>query len=131
MKSLELAGLIRKTIIHKVNENELITRYREPVIGFLAANDPDFSNLNKWTEFKHLMPEDLLLGARAIVCFFLPFAPEITYANAKEKERVAREWAIAYHETNALIGQITCRLIELLTQLGIQGATEQATGDLD
>lgn len=131
MKSLELAGLIRKTIIHKVNENELITRYREPVIGFLAANDPDFSNLNKWTEFKHLMPEDLLLGARAIVCFFLPFAPEITYANAKEKERVAREWAIAYHETNALIGQITSRLIELLSQFGIQAATEPATGNFD
>jgi epoxyqueuosine reductase QueG len=77
------------------------------------------------------MPEELLSGARSVVCFFLPFAPEIVYANEKEKAQVAREWALAYHETNTLIGQITSRLIELLGQYGIQAAAEPATGIFD
>jgi epoxyqueuosine reductase QueG len=131
MNSLELADFIKEKIIHEVNENELITCYRDPIIGFVAANDPDLSNLSKWTENKHLMPEDLLPGARSIVCFFLPFAPEIAYANEQEKERVAREWVIAYQETNALIGRIISRLIELLSQYGIQAAAEPATGNFD
>jgi len=131
MKPLELSNFIRETIIDEVNKNELTTKYRNPIIGFVSANDPDFSNLSKWTEFRHLMPEELLPGARSVVCFFLPFAPEIAYANEKENEKVAREWGIAYHETNTFIGQITSRLIELLGQSGIQAAAEPATGNFD
>lgn len=131
MKPLELADFIKDTITHKVKNNESITKYRDPIIEFVAASDPDFSNLNKWTEFIHLMPEELLPGARSVVCFFLPFAPEIVCANEREKEQVAREWAIAYHETNIFIGQLTSSLIELLDQCGIQAAAEPATGNFD
>lgn len=131
MKPLELADFIRETIIHEVNNNDFVTTYRDPLVEFVAAIDPDFSNLSKWTEFKHLMPENLLPGARSVVSFYLPFAPEIAYANEKDKEQVAREWAIAYQDTNALIGQIASRLIELLSQSGIQAAAEPATGNFD
>ncbi len=131
MKSMELADLIRETIFHQVKHNEFITPYRDPVIGFLGADDPGLSDLSQWTAYKHLMPEDLLPGARSIVCFFLPFAPEIAYANEKDEERVAREWAIAYEDTNALIGQIKSRLIEVLSQHGIRAAGEPATGNFD
>ena len=131
MDPLELANFIRETIVQEVNNKTFITPYRDPVIGFVAADDPDFSNLSKWTEFEHLMPEELLPGARAVVSFYLPFAGEIAYANKKEKEQVAREWAIAYQDTNAFIGQITSNLIELLSQYGIQVAAEPATGNFD
>ena len=77
------------------------------------------------------MPDDMLPGARSVVCFYLPFAPEIAHANRKEKEQVAREWAVAYLETNALIEKITARLIEVLAQYSIRAAAEPATGNFD
>ena len=129
MEPMELLALIRGTIIHEVKNNDFMTLYRDPLIGFVAASNPGFTKLSEWTETSHLMPEDLLPGARYVVCYFLPFAPEIAYANGIEKEQVARQWAIAYSDTNALIGQINTRLIELLIQYGIQANAEPATGN--
>jgi epoxyqueuosine reductase len=44
---------------------------------------------------------------------------------------VAREWAVAYIETNALIGRITRRLITELAGRGIRAAAEPATGNFN
>lgn len=131
MRRSELAELIRKTIVFEVSNNGFITPYRDPIIGFVSANDPGFAKLGEWIEFQHLMPEDLLQGARSVVCFFLPFAPEIAYANEHKKSQVAREWAVAYMDTNALIGQIASRLVEVLTEKGVRAAAEPATGNFD
>ena len=131
MKPSELAQFIRETIIHEVNHNAFVTAYRDPVIGFVAADDPDFAHLSEWTAYPHLMPTDLLPGARSVICFYLPFATEITHANAQEKEKVALEWALAYQDTNALVSKITSRLIELLNKYCIQSAAEPATGNFD
>ncbi len=131
MKPFELAEFIRKTIADVVVHNEFATPYREPIIGFIAADDPGFANLSKLTEYDHLLPEDLLPGARSVICFYLPFAPEIAYANTLEKEQVAREWAVAYHETNLLIGEIAGSLRDGLMQYGVRSAAEPATGNFD
>jgi epoxyqueuosine reductase QueG len=131
MKSFELAEFISETIIHEANHNAFVTPYRHPVIGFVAADDPHFTHLSEWTAYDHLMPDDLLPGARSVVCFFLPFAAEISHANQQGQEKVARQWAIAYQDTNVLIGQITSRLIELLNKYGIQASAEPATGNFD
>ena len=131
MNQLDVADLIRETIKQEVHTYDFVTPFRDPIIGFVAADDPGFANLSELTGNVHMGPDDLLPGARAVVCFFLPFAPEIAVANVKEKERVAREWAIAYVECNALIGQITTRLTGLLGQYGIRAAAEPATGNFD
>jgi epoxyqueuosine reductase QueG len=66
-----------------------------------------------------------------VVSFFLPFARWVLEANARHNEQVAREWAVAYVETNALIGHITAHLIEALTERGIRAAAEPATHNFD
>lgn len=131
MKPLELAEFIKDKIRQEVNQSPYTTKYRDPIIGFVAAEDPGFSTISELIGFDHLMPEDLLPGARCVVSFFLPFAPEIAYANAYKKEKVAREWAVAYVETNTLIGEITSKLVEKLDRGGIQAAAEPATGNFD
>ncbi len=131
MKPTELAELIRETIIDEVENRKCVTAYRDPIIGFVAASDPGFSNLSQWVKFPHLMPAELLQGARSVVCFYLPFAPEIAIANRQEREQVAREWAVAYQDTNSLIGKITSRLIEVLVQYDVRAAAEPATGNFD
>ncbi len=131
MNPSQAAAIIRESIAQEVSNRDLITGYRDPIVGFVSADDPGFSNLPTLTGFSHLLPGDLLPGARAIVSFFLPFAHGIVYANQAHKDLVARDWAVAYHETNALIGLITSGLIGKLSHYGIKAAAEPATGNFN
>jgi epoxyqueuosine reductase QueG len=127
----ELTALITSTIQAQVIEASTVTCYREPLVGFVAADDPRFSDLRRDVEPSHMLPRDLLPGARSVVSFFLPFASQVVEANARDREKVAREWAVAYVETNALIGRITSRLDELLAERDVRAAAEPATHNFD
>lgn len=129
--SMELAEFITTIIQHEVTEAGTITGYREPLIGFAAADDPRFAGLRRVVEPAHMLPHDLLPGARAVVSFFLPFAYWVIEANARHKQEVAREWAEAYVETNALIGRITAHLIQSLAKRRVRAAAEPATHNFD
>jgi len=107
------------------------TRYRQPLVGFADATDPRFLQLREVAEPTHLLPGDLLPAARSVISFFLPFAEEIVKANRAEPRRVAREWALAYVETNALINRIAERLITALSERGVKAAAEPATHNWD
>ena len=107
------------------------TEYREPLLGFARAADPRFRDLRATVSPIHLMPEDLVPGARTVVSFFLPFAPWVVEANVLEREGVAREWAVAYVETNALIGRIAAQVVDALTERGIAAGTVPATHNFD
>jgi len=129
--SVELIELTTTTIRRQVAGADTITRYREPLVAFVAADDPRFAELKRVVHPTHMLPGDLLPGARSVVSFFLPFDERVVQANARERERVAREWAVAYVETNALIGRINAALIEQLAGRGIRAAAEPATHNFD
>lgn len=141
--SFELAEFITTTIRRLATEASASpeagsTEYREPLIGFASADDPRFSELQRVVHPTHMLPSDLLPGARSVVSFFLPFAPWVVEANARHREQVAHEWVVAYVETNALIGRINSYLIESLTEArpqsrigGIRAAAEPATHNFD
>jgi epoxyqueuosine reductase len=131
IRTVELAEFITATVQRLVAEADTLTEYREPLVGFAAANDPRFLDLCRVAEPSHMMPGDLLPGARSVVSFFLPFAPWVVEANTQHREQVAREWAVAYVETNALIGRITACLIEALAERNIRSAAEPATHNFD
>jgi epoxyqueuosine reductase QueG len=126
-----LAELVSKTIRRIVAEAKTITLYREPLIGFVSVGDPRFADLRRVVGPAHLLPQEMLPGARAVVSFFLPFVSDVVEANARHKEQVAREWALAYVETNALIGRVTAQLIEMLAAQGVRAAAEPATHNFD
>jgi epoxyqueuosine reductase len=127
----ELAEFIGLSIRRLAAEPGTTTEYREPLVGFAAADDPRFAELRRIVHPTHMLPGDLLPGARSVVSFFLPFAPWVLQANAGHREQVAAEWAVAYVETNALIGRITGHLIEDLAGRGIRAAAEPATHNFD
>ncbi len=128
---LRLADFITTAVRRQVAEAGTVTRYREPLVGFVAADDSRFTALRREVHPTHMLPQDLLPGARSVVSFFLPFDPQVVEANAQHRDRVAREWAVAYIETNALIGQITAALTEGLAGQGIRAAAEPATHNFD
>jgi epoxyqueuosine reductase QueG len=128
---VDLITLITATIRKLVADADTTTQYRKPLVGCVAADDPCFLGLRRVADPKHMVPEELLPGARSVVSFFLPFAPWVLEANAQHRERVAREWAVAYVETNDLIGRIAASLIESLAAQGIRAAAEPATHNWD
>ncbi len=127
----QIAVHITEAIHCHVARADTATEYRTPLVGFAVAADPRFAELRHIVEPTHLLPTDLLPGARSVVSFFLPFARWVVEANAQHREAVAREWAVAYVETNALIGRITAHLIESLGNLGVRAAAEPATHNFD
>jgi len=131
MDPSQLARLIAATIHREVAEADTITRHRSPLVGFAAASDPRFADLQRLVEPTHMLPEELLPGARAVVSFFLPFECGVVIANLAHREKVATEWARAYVETNALINGITARLIETLAGYDVRAATVPATHNFD
>jgi epoxyqueuosine reductase len=131
MNPPELLDLITSTIQWETNQSDTFTKYRPPLVGLVSARNPDFPRLGELTGGEHLTPADLLPGAQSVVSFFLPFSEDIALANTQEPEKVAREWGLAYAETNALIGRITRRLIAVLKEVGVRAAAEPPTGNYD
>jgi epoxyqueuosine reductase len=131
MNNYAIAEYIMSTILHGVHKENTITQYRDPLIGFASAKDPEFRNLQKNVHPSHKLPQDLLPAARSVVSFFLPFVERIVTANTRDKERVAEEWVVAYIETNTLIEKITSNLLRGLSERGVRAAAEPPTGNFD
>ncbi|MGD2142925.1 MAG: epoxyqueuosine reductase [Anaerolineae bacterium] len=128
---LELARLVVETVQRRVAEADTVTAYRKPLVGCASADDPRFRLLRHVAGPDHMMPRDLLPGARSVVSFFIPFGRSVVRSNARARKAVAPEWAVAYLETNDLIGGITDDLVELLHERGVGVAAEPATGKFD
>ena len=126
-----LRELITRTVQSVVTDAQTVTSYRPVVVGFAAATDPRFADLDRHVGPCHMLPDDLLPGARTVVSFFLPFGEEVVEANRRRKSRVASEWATAYLETNALLVRVSDALTELLGEHGFRAAAEPPTGKFD
>jgi epoxyqueuosine reductase QueG len=127
----KLAKLVADTVYNTVAGAGTVTEYRQPLVAFAPADDPRFLQLREAVHPSHMLPHDLLPSARSVVSFFLPFSAWVAEANAQDRSQVAREWAVAYVETNHLIGQVCERLIESLAGHGIRAAAEPATHNFD
>jgi epoxyqueuosine reductase QueG len=127
--SVKLQESITDAVRRTVANAGTVTPYREPLIGFADAHDLRFRELRHIADPDHMMPQDVLPGARSVVSFFVPFSPRVVRANARDRQAVARQWAVAYVETNDLIGQITDHLVDLLAAHDIRAAAEPATGN--
>lgn len=123
---LGLAEKIIELINLQTETADTITQYRKPLIGFASAHDPLFDQMKDIIGPHHLHPTDLLAEAQTVIAFFLPFAETIITANRNDPQ-VAREWAVAYIETNQLIKTIGTELKKELTAQGIITVTQPAT----
>ena len=124
-------SLIVRTVTTRVASAGTETRYRAPLLGFAAAADDRFETLANDVVPGHKLPEELLSGAKSVVSFFLPFAREVVEANRRTETEVAREWAVAYTETNALIERVAKEVIDALAREGVRAVSEPPTGRFD
>ncbi len=121
---------IRGTIVEAVGSYRGQTGYRTPLVGFTAADDPGFTGLREAVGPGHLLPQDLLPGARTVVAFFVPFDRELVRLQ-REDPYVSRAWAEAYIETNRLIDSVCHTLGDALAVKEIKAAWQQPTHNFD
>lgn len=109
---------------------EIASAWKSPLVGFADAGDPLFGELKTAVRPSHDLPGDLLPGARTVIAYFLPFDPAIPRSNHRGGFS-SQAWAVAYIETNRLIGGINDRINTLLEQEGFQGTRLPATHNFD
>lgn len=121
-----LAEKVEEIINRQIETAQTITHYRKPLIGFASVHDPLFDKMKEIVGPHHFHPTELLPNAQTVIAFFLPFSETIINANRKDSV-IAREWAVAYLETNDLIKTISSELNKELISLGIDVVTQPAT----
>lgn len=104
--------------------------YREPLIGYAEAANPIFAYLKTVVDENHLLPADLLPGAKTVLAFFLPYKKEVVDSN-RSGNIASRMWAEAYEQTNKLIDVICHRLNQTLSEEGIASAWLLPTYEFD
>ena len=127
---LNIKEIIEKVIFDTVNDNVYKTKYRKPLVGYASSKDPLFYRLKEVAHKDHLLPSDLLSSAKTVVAYFIPFTAELVAENRAHKY-VAPSWALAYVETNRLIGDINRRLQEELFKQGVKTSILPATHNFD
>ncbi|MFW6082799.1 MAG: epoxyqueuosine reductase [Chloroflexota bacterium] len=126
-----LKGAIVRLIEEMLANAATQTPYRSPRVGFACAHDSRFSALRGIVGPKHMLPGDILPGAETVVSFFVPFREDVVVANARRRAAVAREWAVAYVETNELIKRVTESLVDVLSDRGFRATGEPPTHNFD
>jgi epoxyqueuosine reductase QueG len=104
--------------------------WKAPIIGYASAVDPLFMHLKRSAHQGHLLPTDLLEGAKTVIAYFLPFAESIVTSNASG-ELPSTEWAYAYNQTNELITLINKGLESRLNNEGYRACAIAATHNFD
>ena len=115
------------------NDNALFSDYttwREPIVGFVDANDSRINQFKDIISKDHLLPNDVLPDAKSIICFFIPFAEDIGKSNIKNK-LASKEWASTYIRTNALIAKISNEIESFLNTSDYSVGKIPATHNFD
>ena len=126
-----IKGVIKSVVeVHNAGEQGGFRRWRDPLVSFASASDPLIPELKKWVDIKHLMPADLLPEAATVICWYLPFNPEIPRSN-RGAHPASPEWAETYIKTNKLIAGINQKLEDFLAEEGFKCAKTPATHNFD
>ncbi len=96
-------------------EKDTVTKWGSPIVGFADAKaiSDDISELIPG----HGMPDEVLDGAKIVITYFVPFLENMANTN-KADGLASEEWAVAYEETNEMLGKINEYLIAVLKEKG-------------
>lgn len=123
-------SLIKDYVKNYMDNPDITTRWKEPLIAFADAKDPLFSILKEVASPNQIMPEDILIEAKTVITYFLPFEDSIPISNIDGRNS-SIEWATAYIETNKLIASINDYLIKSIELLGYKAAKLPPSRNMD
>lgn len=109
---------------------EVKTIWMKPIVAFASADDPTFEKLKEVANPNHLMPDDILLGSKSVITYFLPFDESISISNMNGRHS-SKEWARAYVETNKMIGKLNDFIIDTINEMGNKAAKLDSKLNMD
>jgi len=112
---------IIKFITEYVDGYKAETEWGRPLIGFADAAHPIIMELHQSVGPEHVMPEDVVTGAKTVIAYFLPFTKDLAKSN-RGGTTASRQWALAYEETNVLFTELNDGIIKLLEDAGGRAA---------
>lgn len=112
---IKLQEFIQNIIKTFEAENEAENMWRTPLVTVLSAKNPLLPTLKQIVSNDHLLPEEILPGAKSIIVFFVPFEDRIIKSNTIGIA-ASRDWAYAYVVTNKLLAFISDEIEKLLNQ---------------
>ena len=95
-----------------------------------APIDDRFDVLPQIAFDEHLHPHELLLAAKSLIVFFIPFKRALVKEN-KKGDRPCRNWGLAYVQTNDLIERLSQALHKFLSDRGFKSGLTPATHNFD
>jgi epoxyqueuosine reductase len=125
----ELRELVSRLVKEGSGESPTEGLWREPLL-VSAMVDDRFLELRQMAAPDHLMPWELLPGARSLIVFFLPFRLELARENRFGQEP-ARSWGVAYVETNSRIARVSQEISAFLERQGYGCAVTPPTHNFD
>ena len=128
--NINLHDFIQKTILTFTDASGAENLWKAPLLSVLPADHFLIPSLRKMASSDHLLPEEVLPGAKSIIVFFVPFENKIIESNLKG-EAASEEWARAYILTNSLLGFINDEMEKILNENGFRAGKIQATHNFD
>lgn len=114
--------IIKDTVIsHPYHE-----LFDEPIIGFAAANDPLYDQLDDIIKTPQLHPTAFLDTAQTVIVYFLPIGTA-TVATLKGNPVLSEAWSQCYTHGNEILSQIAANLETSLHEKGITVKSEPPT----
>ncbi len=117
---------IRKIVCTAVEADPKSFYYREPIVGFAAADDPLYEELSAKIGYPQIHPKEFLADAQGVAVYFIPFSRKIVDSVRKSKV-ISALWSDAYAETNTLLAEIGEKLVAALTAAGMKARGEPPT----
>ena len=119
-----------KSTVSEYENTQMEKYWKEPIIAIISAQDKNLAILKEAVSAEHLMPCDILPGAKSIISLFIPFHENIVNSNINGK-MASREWAVAYITTNEMIKTINDNIETLMGHNGYKAEKIPATHNFD
>ncbi|MCQ2546765.1 MAG: epoxyqueuosine reductase [Clostridia bacterium] len=108
------------------------TRFGEPIVGAADAFAPEIQGLRQLIGPSHVLPQDVLPDAKAVIAYYVPFTEELALTNSPAG-MASPEWARAYEELNYLFADLNADLVKYVSSLGdgFAAAIPEAASEFD
>lgn len=134
---MDMRRLIEKKVASFVKEFQnranIQTEFGEPIVGVADAFAPEIQGLRQVIGESHVLPQQVMADAKAVLAYYVPFTEELAMTNrAGGSEGTASpEWARAYEELNMLFGELNVELVKLIKEQGADAAIPGAAMEFD
>lgn len=126
---MNLEQEIRDFIKNEVKAANRPDLFREPIIGFSAADDPRYEKLKTiigdWVQ----MPKDFLPDAKTVISYFVPFTKEV--AKSPQGDGAQKLWGEAYKELNKVLNLVGEQVVTFLKERDYNAGDFAATYTFD